>query len=74
MAMKKITGTMKYGFATYSILITLREVFILVMRLQILKTLFIKDMVTLDIYNFEDTLYKRHGDPRHLGLSVQYDF
>ena len=24
--------------------------------------------------NFEDTLYKRHGDPRHLGLSVRYDF
>ncbi len=24
--------------------------------------------------NFEDTLYKRHGDPRHLGISVRYDF
>ena len=24
--------------------------------------------------DFEDTLYERHGDPRHLGLSVRYDF
>ena len=24
--------------------------------------------------NFEDTLYERHGDPRHVGLSVRYDF
>jgi len=23
--------------------------------------------------NFEDTLYERHGDPRHFGLSLQYD-
>jgi outer membrane receptor protein involved in Fe transport len=24
--------------------------------------------------DFKDTLYERHGDPRHLGLSVRYDF
>ena len=24
--------------------------------------------------NFEDTLYERHGDPRHMGISVRYDF
>ena len=24
--------------------------------------------------DFVDTLYERHGDPRHLGLSVRYDF
>ena len=24
--------------------------------------------------NFEDTLYRRHGDPRHFGLMIQYDF
>ena len=24
--------------------------------------------------NFEDTLYERHGDPRNLGLSIQYEF
>ena len=24
--------------------------------------------------NFIDTLYKRHGDPRHIGLSIRYDF
>ena len=24
--------------------------------------------------NFEDTLYRRHGDPRHLGVTVRYDF
>ena len=24
--------------------------------------------------NFEDTLYERHGDPRHFGVSLQYDF
>ena len=24
--------------------------------------------------DFVDTLYKRHGDPRHFGLSVRYDF
>ena len=24
--------------------------------------------------NFEDTLYERHGDPRHAGVSVRYDF
>ena len=24
--------------------------------------------------NFEDTLYKRHGDPRHFGLSIKYNF
>jgi len=24
--------------------------------------------------NFEDTLYERHGDPRHAGFSVRYDF
>ena len=24
--------------------------------------------------NFEDTLYERHGDPRHMGMSVRYDF
>ena len=23
---------------------------------------------------FKDTLYERHGDPRHVGLSVRYDF
>ena len=49
MATKKIIGTMKYGFVIYSILIILQEVSISGMRLQILKTLFIKDMETLDI-------------------------
>ena len=24
--------------------------------------------------DFKDTLYERHGDPRHVGLSVRYDF
>ena len=24
--------------------------------------------------NFIDTLYERHGDPRHLGVTVRYDF
>jgi len=24
--------------------------------------------------NFEDTLYERHGDPRHFGVSLQYNF
>ena len=24
--------------------------------------------------NFEETLYERHGDPRHMGMSVRYDF
>ncbi len=24
--------------------------------------------------DFADTLYERHGDPRHLGISVKYDF
>jgi len=24
--------------------------------------------------NFTDTLYKRHGDPRHIGVTVKYDF
>jgi outer membrane receptor protein involved in Fe transport len=24
--------------------------------------------------DFKDTLYERHGDPRHIGLSVRYDF
>ena len=24
--------------------------------------------------DFKDTLYERHGDPRHFGLSVRYDF
>ena len=24
--------------------------------------------------DFKDTLYERHGDPRHVGLSVKYDF
>jgi iron complex outermembrane receptor protein len=24
--------------------------------------------------NFEDALYERHGDPRNLGLSIQYEF
>ena len=24
--------------------------------------------------NFIDTLYERHGDPRHLGITVRYDF
>ena len=24
--------------------------------------------------NFEDKLYERHGDPRNLGLSIQYVF
>ena len=24
--------------------------------------------------NFEDTLYERHGDPRHIGISIRYDF
>ncbi len=24
--------------------------------------------------NFEDTLYKRHGDPRQFGMSIKYDF
>ncbi len=24
--------------------------------------------------NFIDTLYERHGDPRHIGLSIRYDF
>ena len=24
--------------------------------------------------NFEETLYERHGDPRHMGISVRYDF
>ena len=24
--------------------------------------------------NFIDTLYRRHGDPRHIGVMVQYDF
>ena len=24
--------------------------------------------------NFEDSLYERHGDPRNLGLSIQYVF
>ena len=24
--------------------------------------------------DFEDTLYERHGDPRHVGISVRYDF
>ena len=24
--------------------------------------------------NFEETLYERHGDPRHVGISVRYDF
>jgi len=24
--------------------------------------------------DFENTLYERHGDPRHIGLSVEYDF
>ena len=24
--------------------------------------------------NFEDTLYERHGDPRHYGFSISYDF
>ena len=24
--------------------------------------------------NFADTLYERHGDPRHLGVTVRYDF
>ena len=24
--------------------------------------------------NFIDTLYERHGDPRHIGISVRYDF
>jgi iron complex outermembrane receptor protein len=24
--------------------------------------------------NFEDTLYQRHGDPRHYGISLRYDF
>ena len=24
--------------------------------------------------DFKDTLYERHGDPRHLGLSMRYDF
>ena len=24
--------------------------------------------------DFRDTLYERHGDPRHVGLSVRYDF
>mgnify|MGYP006152844627 FL=1 len=24
--------------------------------------------------DFTDTLYERHGDPRHIGISVRYDF
>ena len=24
--------------------------------------------------NFEDTLYRRHGDPRHFGASIKFDF
>ncbi|MDO7676529.1 MAG: TonB-dependent receptor, partial [Gammaproteobacteria bacterium] len=24
--------------------------------------------------NFIDTLYERHGDPRHIGVSIRYDF
>ena len=24
--------------------------------------------------DFADTLYERHGDPRHIGLSIRYDF
>jgi hypothetical protein len=24
--------------------------------------------------NFEDTLYERHGDPKHYGVTVRYDF
>ena len=24
--------------------------------------------------NFTDTLYERHGDPRHIGVTVKYDF
>ena len=24
--------------------------------------------------NFEETLYERHGDPRHVGISLRYDF
>jgi hypothetical protein len=24
--------------------------------------------------DFADTLYERHGDPRHLGVTVKYDF
>ena len=24
--------------------------------------------------DFKDTLYERHGDPRHVGFSMRYDF
>ena len=27
-----------------------------------------------EVPDFKDTLYERHGDPRHVGLSVRYDF